>query len=46
MKKINSFLLIFGLLFGATACTNWLSEDQLRAAVKVILNDALVAALK
>lgn len=27
MKKINSFLLIFGLLFGATACTNWLSED-------------------
>ena len=27
MKKINSFLLIFGLLFGAKACTNWLSED-------------------
>ena len=27
IKKINSFLLIFGLLFGATACTNWLSED-------------------
>ena len=27
MKNINSFLLIFGLLFGATACTNWLSED-------------------
>ncbi len=27
MKKINSFLLIFGLLFGTTACTNWLSED-------------------
>ena len=27
MKKINSFLLIFGLLLGATACTNWLSED-------------------
>ena len=27
MKKIISFFLIFGLLFGATACTNWLSED-------------------